>query len=100
MTILEKKYLDEIKSVVLERLKDEPVKVFLFGSRARGNNNQRSDVDIGIVGSVDKNVLSLLREKIEDLNVPYKIEIVDFSEVSLAFKEEALKEVIVWKDYK
>jgi hypothetical protein len=41
---------------------------------------------------------SQLKEKIENLNIPYKVEIVDFSQVSESFKKEAIKEVVVWKD--
>ncbi len=42
--------------------------------------------------------LILLREHIEEMNIPYKVEIVDFSTVSEGFKKMALKEAVVWKD--
>ena len=94
------KYLEELKNLVLEILKDEKVKIILFGSRARGDNNAVSDVDIGLMpyGKIDKKKVILLKEKIEDLNIPYKVELVNFSEVSQDFRKEAAKGAIVWKE--
>ncbi|HHT9140371.1 MAG TPA: nucleotidyltransferase domain-containing protein, partial [Candidatus Tripitaka californicus] len=59
-----------------------------------------SDVDIGIVpsGELSDRELAILRERIEDSNIPYKVEVVNFSEVSEGFKKSALKGAIVWKD--
>ena len=82
----------------MNSLKGEKVKIILFGSRARGDNHWTSDVDIGLIpeGSIDKKKLVLLRERIENLNIPYKVEIVNFAEVSEAFEREATKEMVVW----
>ena len=98
----ENKYLNIIKKVVLDICGGADVKVVLFGSRARRDNNLYSDVDIGIIPgrNFDRKKLILLRERIEELNVPYKVELVDFSEVSGAFKKEALKKVLIWKGSK
>lgn len=97
---MENRYLAKLKALVLNTLKDERVKIVLFGSRSRGDNHLTSDVDIGLIpyGDIDKKRIVLLREKIEDLNIPYKVEIVTFTDVSESFKKEAMKGVIVWKD--
>ena len=86
--------------MVLATLEGEKVKIILFGSRARQDNCVTSDVDIGLIpqGRLDKRKVFLLKEKIEDLNIPYKVEIVDFSTVSPDFKKEAIKGAIAWKD--
>ena len=92
--------INKLKEVFLEFFKDEDVKVVLFGSRARGEFVNTSDVDVGIImgNGADRKKLTLLREYIDELNVPYKVEIVDFSTVSEEFKKAALKEAVVWKD--
>ncbi|MFZ5799815.1 MAG: nucleotidyltransferase domain-containing protein [Candidatus Omnitrophota bacterium] len=97
----ENKYLEKLKQLTLSVLAGEKVKIVLFGSRGRRDNRPASDVDIGLIpdGKLDRNKLLLLKEKIEDLNLPYKVEVVDFSQTSEDFKEEALKGAIVWKDY-
>lgn len=89
-----------VKDIVIAFLKDEEVKVILFGSRARGNNQISSDVDVGIIpaGKFREERITLLKEKIENINIPYKVEIVNLSEVSEEFKREAMKDPIIWKD--
>ncbi|MBI4656596.1 MAG: nucleotidyltransferase domain-containing protein [Elusimicrobia bacterium] len=97
---MENNYLEQIKDLVLRFLNREKVRIFLFGSRARKDNYLSSDVDIGILpyGSFDENKMVLLKEKIENLNIPYKIELLDFRYVSKDFKKEAFKNIILWKD--
>ncbi len=93
------KYLERIKRVVLEDVEDEDVSVGLFGSMATGSVHRSSDVDVAIVprNGWDQGKLAQLREKLESLNVPYKVEIVDFSTVSETFRREALKGVVWWR---
>ncbi len=93
-------HIEGLKDALVNFLRGENARVFLFGSRARGDSAVASDVDIGVVPGkgFPKEKLTLLREFIENLNVPYKVEIVDFSEVSEQFKREALKDAVVWKE--
>lgn len=99
LTSAANKYLEMIKRVILADVEDQDVAVGLFGSMAAGPVRQSSDVDVAIVprDGWDHTRLSLLREKLESLNVPYKVEIVDFSTVSEKFRREALKNVVWWR---
>jgi len=92
--------ITDIKHQILEFLKDQEVGIILFGSRSRKNHHRGSDIDIGIIPRERFNPqrLVLLRDFLENLNTPYKIDIVDFSNVSEAFKREALKEAEWWRD--
>jgi predicted nucleotidyltransferase len=58
--------------------------ISLAGGMVRGS----SDVDIAIIprGKWDRSKLTLLMERIEELNVPYKVDIVDFSKISDDFR--------------
>lgn len=96
---MENIYLQQLKQLVIDFLKDEDVSVILFGSMARKDNYLASDVDIGLIpyGKFNEKKLILLKEKIEESNIPYKVEIIDFSKVSEEFKKVALKDTIVWK---
>ena len=98
---MENKYIEKLKQLTLASLDGEKVKVVLFGSRARQEHRRTSDVDIGLIpsGALNKKKLVLLKDKIEELNIPYKVEIVDFSQASLDFKREAMKGAIIWKDW-
>ena len=94
------KYLLQLKDLVLDILKNEKVKIFLFGSRARGDNFTASDVDIGYIpkDNFDERKIILLKDKIENSTIPYKVEILNFNDVSEEFKQEALKDIEIWKE--
>jgi len=98
---MENRYIEKLKKLTLAMLKGERVKVILFGSRARRDHRRTSDVDIGLIpyGTLDKKKMVLLKDKVEELNIPYKVEIVDFSQVSVNFKKEAMKGAVIWKDW-
>lgn len=93
------KSIQDLKSLFLETFKEENVTVILFGSRARGDFNPVSDIDIGVLPGkdFDRRKLVFLKEKIEGLNIPYTVDIVDLSRVSEPFIEKALREGVVWK---
>ena len=71
----------------------EGFKVFFFGSRVKGKPKKRSDFDIGILSSSKVNLKTFFRleEKLESINTLYKIDLVDFSNVSDQFRNEAMK---------
>ena len=96
------KYLLALQTLVLNSFKNEKVKIVLFGSRARRDYGISSDVDIGILPykKIDETNIALLREKIESSNIPFKVDLVDFSNMPASFKKEALKKAIVWKDWR
>ena len=89
-----------MKSLVIELFKEEYVILILFGSRARGDYNRVSDIDIGILPdkNLDRKKLILLKEKIDNLNFPYTVDVVDLSKVSEAFRERVLRDCIIWKN--
>ena len=97
---MQNKYIEQLKKIVLDELKSQNIKIFMFGSRARRDNYIGSDVDIGLIpeGKIDSSKISLLKEKIDNSNIPYKVQIVNFKEVSERFKNEAMKDIEIWKD--
>lgn len=70
--------------------------VFLFGSRAKGNANSRSDIDIGVFSEKGISVVQKIEldELLQDLPILQKVELVDFSEeVTDEFRELALRNI-------
>lgn len=70
--------------------------IFFFGSRVRGTNSERSDIDIGISGrdtAVPAPALSAIREALNELPTLYSFDVVDFRKASPGFREAALKEI-------
>ncbi|MEA3507881.1 MAG: nucleotidyltransferase domain-containing protein [Synergistota bacterium] len=91
--------LSEAKKIALDSVKDLPVKVFLFGSRARGNNRPFSDIDIALEhenGALSPALLALLRERFEESLIPFMVDLVDLGVASEVFNNAVKEEAIQW----
>ena len=54
--------------------------VILFGSRAKGNYSEGSDIDLAAVGeNITFNQLMDINIQIEDLGLLYKVDVVDYN---------------------
>ncbi|CAA7599613.1 Nucleotidyltransferase domain protein [Acididesulfobacillus acetoxydans] len=91
--------LKRVLSRELDRLGLSGYQLLLFGSRARGNASPVSDIDIGIKGveAIPFPLLSELRDAVDNLNLPFKVDLVDMTHVSREFYEHAMEGAIVWK---
>jgi predicted nucleotidyltransferase len=91
-------YLDIVKQIVLKHVPKNEFAVFLFGSRAAGNANSLSDIDIGILGTepLPISILANLESDLEESIVPFKIDLIDFYQVDQSFKNEALSSIQIW----
>lgn len=68
-------------------------KVWLFGSRARGDNQERSDIDLAIVSSgISENEWVNLREAIEEIPTLLEFDVVRFETASKELQEVILRE--------
>ena len=88
--------LGVIKKIVELYLPDDSYKAFVFGSRATGSSRLFSDIDLGILGPKSipsKNYIGLT-QALEDSDLPYRTDVVDFSSVSDKFKKQALTKII------
>ena len=100
MSEVYEKSLKLLKDITRQVFEPGEARVVLFGSRARGDHLKTSDIDLGIfpAAKMDSSKVSLLREKIENSNIPYKVDVLDLSQVSEQFAREALNEgVVIWK---
>lgn len=91
-------YLELTKEIIFKHIDSKKFKVFLFGSRACGNQKPFSDIDIGIIGKEKLNsiVKADIENELDESLVPYNVDIVDFSRVDAKFKSLALKKIIKW----
>ena len=92
--------LSETRRIVLELLAPYAVSVYLFGSRANGTMTRNSDIDIAVLPKepLPAGLLSQIREKLEDSQILYNVDLVDLSEVSQEFKDKVVREGVIWKD--
>ena len=82
-----KEHLNIIKSLIKEYVPD--YKVVAFGSRVSGTPKPYSDLDLAIIYDepLDAMLLAKLRLALEESDLPYKVDIVEYVLVSDAFKE-------------
>ncbi len=85
----------DIKDIIFKFIDPNEYKIFIFGSRVAGKARKFSDYDVGIIGKkpVEWKKLSLIDEVFEESDIPFKIDLVDFSLVSENFKKTALLKI-------
>lgn len=84
-----------IKNVFDKHLQTGDYRLFFFGSRVKGDNSPRSDIDLGIEGpqKLSSRVKLSIEEELQNLPILYKIDLVDFTNVSDDFKKKALRNI-------
>lgn len=78
----------------------QPVKVYLFGSWARGKPSRHSDIDIGVVpmAPLPPGTLARLRERFEESHIPYRVDVVDLGATDRAFRDAVIRQGMAWND--
>jgi predicted nucleotidyltransferase len=63
--------------------------VWVFGSRAKGTAKKHSDLDLAIqtITPLSSKILANLKFDLEESDLPYKVDIVDWNTLSAAFKQ-------------
>ena len=79
------RYVDFIKSLVRSEIKN--TEIFIFGSRVQGKAKEFSDVDIALKSTeeIPLEKILLLKAKFSDSTFPYKVDIVDLSNLDKNF---------------
>jgi uncharacterized protein len=74
-------------------------KIYLFGSRARGNYDARSDLDIAIDAGVPMSIVDKAKifTMVDILNMPQRTDIIDFHRATPELKSNILREGLLWK---
>jgi len=88
--------LKEIKEIIFTYLDLKKDQVFIFGSRAQNNAKKFSDLDIGIVSNreIRGYILEEIKEKFEESDLPYIIDLVNFADVSKEFRKQAMQKLL------
>lgn len=70
---LKQDHIDLIQAVFVQYPQIE--RAIVYGSRAKGNYKPGSDIDLTIVGDLDYSNLMKLENQLDDLLLPYKIDL-------------------------
>lgn len=97
--VTEVRSVAQARAIVLRALAGREVRVFLFGSRARGEAHPASDIDIGVLPKepLPRGLLAELREALEESAIPQTVDLVDLSEADPEFRARVLAEGVEWR---
>ena len=90
-------YRKIIESIILKHLPD--AKIILYGSRARKDAREGSDIDIALdIGKkIEDATISAIIGDLEESDLPINFDIVDFHAVSERMQQEILKDGVIWR---
>lgn len=98
MIDLEDRYLDQLRAILAEHV--PTCQVRLFGSRAHGTARKFSDIDLAVVGAaaVPEAVMSTLRDALAESDLPYRVDVVDWQNISVEFRQVIEKQgyTVIW----
>lgn len=86
------KIIKETVQIVKEGISDD-YKIVLFGSWAKGNALETSDIDIGILGKekVAWSSMAKILEGVKNIHTLRSIDVVDLNSVDRSFKDNVMK---------
>jgi len=91
--------IERLREMVLSALGERDAAVWLFGSCARGEPRQHSDIDIGVLSRDELPVgfFGELQADIEESTIPYDVDLVDLRKADPALIAEIRREGIPWR---
>ncbi len=81
--------------IIKDILSKYPYTFYAYGSRAKGDARKYSDLDLCYQEEIPWNVLSHLQEDLEESNLPFKVDLVNWKWMSTSFQELIRKDLIL-----
>ena len=98
---IQPRHLDLVRAILRQHLPQGAI-VWAFGSRARGDNREASDLDLAVdLGrALTLSEIAALSAAFEESTLPYKVDLVDMRQISAAFRDIVAKsrKEIIWVD--
>jgi predicted nucleotidyltransferase len=76
---LSPKYIDKINNIFRQYATID--KVIIYGSRAKGNFKESSDIDLTLLGKLDLKSINKIEQKLDDLLLPNKFDISNYYQI-------------------
>jgi predicted nucleotidyltransferase len=91
--------IEQLRRMVLDAVGNRDAEIWLFGSCARGDAKQHSDIDIAILPRDDlpSGFFAELAADIEESTIPYDVDLVDLRRADAALVEEIRDEGLSWR---
>jgi predicted nucleotidyltransferase len=79
---------------VKEILNELKLTTYAFGSRAKGTAKPRSDLDLCLKEPIEKSKIRKQMDAFEESDLPFKVDIVIWSEISESFQKHIEKDLV------
>lgn len=89
---LETKHLEIVKEI----LNKHNISVYVFGSRAKNTAKRLSDLDLCLKEPYSKSTVRKLQDAFEDSDLPFKVDIVVWSDLSESFKKHIENDLVAF----
>ncbi len=98
MATVRERGIARVRDMVLAALGGRKARVWLFGSCARGDWMNSSDIDVAIDAAepLSATLLADLREALEESTIPYDVDIVDLATANPKFRARVEREGVPW----
>lgn len=87
--MVKQEFLEELKSILKKTVPN--AKILAYGSRVNGSAHAGSDLDIAVKGDGD---IAALKAALENSNIPFLVDVVQFDNLPDSFKKEILKNFV------
>lgn len=85
--------LQFLDKTVVRPLRDHGARVWLFGSRARGDHKPFSDIDIMVESNVDlRGPISEIQEILTESSLPFKVDLVQDRDFAISYRPGYLQD--------
>lgn len=93
--MLKSEFKENLIKIIKNRLPN--CRIYLYGSRARGDHSMGSDVDLALDAGqkIEPLTMIFIKEDIENSTIPYFVDVVDVHTISADFKQEITKEFVL-----
>lgn len=86
--------------IVKDILKTFEVIAYVFGSRAKNTAKPLSDLDLCVKDNYDKSTIRKLQDAFEDSDLPFKVDVVVWSELSDGFKKQIEADLVDFSTFR
>ena len=93
--------LRQVKDILLETFATENVRIILIDLDKRGYSHNSTEIAIGVLprSQCNRKKLIVSMEKIEEINFPHTVDLIDLSKVSKSLRSYLLEYGELWKDW-
>lgn len=91
---LSESQFDLLTQLAIQPVKEAGGRIWIFGSRARGDHQPFSDIDLLLELPASAKIVGKITEALEESRLPFKVDLVLIDELAESYREGVLKERI------